>query len=88
MHGKAISGLCWYPLDSGIFLTSSLDNTVNVWDTNTTEVIRIFDIETSVYSVDMSHCALDHSLISAAADDQIVHLCDIRTGKSIWQLKG
>lgn len=88
MHINSISGLCWYPLDSGIFITSSIDNTVNVWDTNTTEVIRIFDIEASVFSIDVSRCALNHSLISAAAEDQAVHLCDIRTGKSIWQLKG
>jgi len=88
MHKDAISGLCWYALDSGIFFTSSIDNTVNVWDTNSTNVIRIFDIEASVYSIDVSRCALNHSLIAAAAEDQVVHLCDIRTGKSIWQLKG
>jgi len=85
---KAISGLCWYPLDSGMFFTCSIDNTVNVWDTNSTNVIRIFDIEAPVYSIDVSRCALNHTLISAAAEDNMVHLCDIRTGKSIWQLKG
>jgi DNA excision repair protein ERCC-8 len=88
MHKKAISGLCWYPLDSGMFFTCSIDNTVNVWDTNSTNVIRIFDIEAPVYSIDVSRCALNHTLISAAAEDNMVHLCDIRTGKSIWQLKG
>jgi DNA excision repair protein ERCC-8 len=88
MHSKAISGLCWYPLDSGMFFTCSIDNTVNVWDTNSANVIRIFDIEASIYSIDVSRCALNHTLISAAAEDQMVHLCDIRTGKSIWQLKG
>jgi len=88
MHRDAISGLSWYPLDSGMFFTSSIDNTVNVWDTNTTNVIRVFDIEASVFCIDVSRCALNHSLIAAAAEDQVVHLCDIRTGKSIWQLRG
>jgi DNA excision repair protein ERCC-8 len=33
-----VSSVAWYPFDTGMFISSSFDNTVNVWDTNTMTV--------------------------------------------------
>jgi WD40 repeat protein len=71
-----------------MFVTSSLDCTVNLWDTNCEEVIRTFNVECGVNSIHLSPCAQSHSLIAAASEDSMIHLCDIRTGKSIWKLTG
>lgn len=38
-HKYAISSAIWYPVDTGLFITGSYDHHVNVWDTNTTQVV-------------------------------------------------
>lgn len=38
-HKYAISSATWYPIDTGLFVTGSYDHHVNVWDTNTTQVL-------------------------------------------------
>jgi DNA excision repair protein ERCC-8 len=86
MHKKDITSLQWYPLDSGMFASASHDNNVHLWDTNSEVVIRKFNLENSIYSIDLSLCAQNHTLIAAACEDHCLHLCDIRTGKSIWKL--
>lgn len=38
-HKYAVSTAIWYPVDTGLFVTGSYDHRVNVWDTNTTQVV-------------------------------------------------
>jgi DNA excision repair protein ERCC-8 len=38
-HKYSISGVNWWPVDTGIFTTSSFDERVKAWDTNTIQVI-------------------------------------------------
>lgn len=38
-HKFAVSSAIWYPIDTGLFITGSYDHHVNVWDTNTTQVL-------------------------------------------------
>ncbi len=33
-HRFLVSCVCWYPMDTGLFLTGSLDQTIKVWDAN------------------------------------------------------
>ena len=33
-HKFAVGTVQWYPLDTGMFVTSSMDKLVKVWDTN------------------------------------------------------
>lgn len=42
-HKYAISTAIWYPIDTGLFITGSYDHYVNVWDTNTTQVVLLSD---------------------------------------------
>lgn len=37
-HKYAISSVLWYPVDTGLFVTGSLDHHVKVWDTNSVQV--------------------------------------------------
>lgn len=41
-HRYAISSATWYPIDTGLFITGSYDHHINVWDTNTTQVLLVF----------------------------------------------
>lgn len=38
-HKYAITSAIWYPIDTGLFITGSYDHHINVWDTNTTQVL-------------------------------------------------
>lgn len=37
-HKFGISSAIWYPIDTGLFITASLDHYVKLWDTNSTQV--------------------------------------------------
>ena len=37
-HEFAITGVRWWPVDTGMFTSSSFDKHLKVWDTNTLEV--------------------------------------------------
>jgi DNA excision repair protein ERCC-8 len=37
-HKYGISSAVWYPIDTGLFITASLDHYVKLWDTNSTQV--------------------------------------------------
>lgn len=37
-HKYAVTSLSWYPADNGLFVTSSYDSTIKVWDTNEMKV--------------------------------------------------
>jgi len=41
-HKYSITNICWYPIDNGLFTTSSMDHTLKVWDTNIMKVIIFF----------------------------------------------
>lgn len=37
-HHYAVTTLSWFPFDTGMFISSSFDKTIRVWDTNTMTV--------------------------------------------------
>lgn len=38
-HKYSVTSVTWYPFDTGMFVTSSYDTTIKVWDTNSMKVI-------------------------------------------------
>jgi len=42
-HKYSITNICWYPIDNGMYTTSSMDHSIKVWDTNFMKVIVIFN---------------------------------------------
>ncbi|KAK4559847.1 hypothetical protein RGQ29_008862 [Quercus rubra] len=87
-HKYAISSAIWYPVDTGLFITGSHDHHINVWDTNTTQVVMNFKMPGKVYRTAMSSLATTHMLIAAGTEDVQVRLCDIASGAFSHTLSG
>ncbi|KAL6504586.1 WD repeat-containing protein ATCSA-1 [Orobanche hederae] len=87
-HKFAISSAIWYPIDTGLFVTGSYDHHINVWDTNTTQVVMNFKMPGKVYRNSMSSVARSHMLIAAGTEDVQVRLCDIASGAFAHTLSG
>eukprot|EP01133_Synstelium_polycarpum_P003512 gene3512-4012_t len=85
---KAVATVQWYPFDTGMFFSGSIDGRVDVWDTNGEVVSRTFDLEASVNAIAFSSIPSSHLLIAVATADQKARLCDIRTGMSTHCLAG
>ncbi|XP_041018409.1 WD repeat-containing protein ATCSA-1-like isoform X4 [Juglans microcarpa x Juglans regia] len=87
-HKYAISSAIWYPVDTGLFVTGSYDHHINVWDTNSTQVVMNFKMPGKVYRTAMSSVATSHMLIAAGTEDVQVRLCDIASGAFAHTLSG
>ncbi|KAG2698982.1 hypothetical protein I3760_07G172400 [Carya illinoinensis] len=87
-HKYAISSAIWYPVDTGLFITGSYDHHINVWDTNSTQVVMNFKMPGKVYRTAMSSVATSHMLIAAGTEDVQVRLCDIASGAFAHTLSG
>lgn len=87
-HKYAVSSAIWYPVDTGLFITGSYDHFVNVWDTNTTQVVVNFKMPGKVYKTAMSTLSTSHTLIAVGTEDVQVRLCDITSGAFAHTLSG
>ncbi|CAK9155431.1 unnamed protein product [Ilex paraguariensis] len=87
-HKYAVSSAIWYPVDTGLFITGSYDHHINVWDTNTSQVVMNFKMPGKVYRTAMSSLATSHMLIAAGTEDVQVRLCDIASGAFAHTLSG
>lgn len=63
-HRYALTGIQWFPSDTGLFVTSSLDHFVRVWDTNELSEACAFNIGQPVYAIALSLTATLHNLIA------------------------
>ena len=41
-HRALCTSLCWYPIDNGLFISSSRDKTVKIWDTENFELVNTY----------------------------------------------
>ncbi|KAK1276566.1 Guanine nucleotide-binding protein subunit beta [Acorus gramineus] len=87
-HKYSVSTVVWYPIDTGLFVTGSLDQHIKVWDTNTTQAVMNFKMPGKVYGTAMSSIATSHMLIAAGSEDVQVRLCDIASGAFTHTLSG
>ena len=87
-HKHSVETVQWYPNDTGMFLSSSVDRTLRVWDTNALEVVENFQLEGIVYQHQMPVNARKHCLVATACEDSRVYLCDLKSGSAIHILKG
>ncbi|KAL8487667.1 hypothetical protein ACS0TY_023673 [Phlomoides rotata] len=71
-----------------MFVTGSYDHHINVWDTNTAQVVMNFKMPGKVYRNAMSPIARSHMLIAAGTEDVQVRLCDMGTGAFAHTLSG
>jgi len=87
-HKFSIECVQWYPHDTGMFLTSSADQTLKVWDTNALQVAEQFDFHKVIYSHHMSAQAKKHTLVAVSSEDARIYLCDLRSGSKSHTLRG
>ncbi|TMW68067.1 hypothetical protein Poli38472_007739 [Pythium oligandrum] len=89
-HGLSfgISAVDWYPIDGGIFVSSSFDGLVKIWDANTFQVEAEFAFSSKVYCAKFSPISSTHSLIAAVTANREVRLCDMAADASIHSLLG
>ena len=61
-QSHAISVVQWYPHDTGIFTTSSVDRLMKIWDTNAMRVVEKFKFSSAIYAHSIasagSHCLI------------------------------
>ncbi|KAJ2746169.1 hypothetical protein GGI20_001592 [Coemansia sp. BCRC 34301] len=84
-HPRLISCIEWYPVDRGMFTTSSFDHTLRVWDAESMAEACQFSLESRVFGHCMSSTGA-HALIAAADESAYIRLCDLRTGSSAQSL--
>ncbi|EGG16870.1 WD40 repeat-containing protein [Cavenderia fasciculata] len=85
---KGMSCVQWYPFDTGMFFSGSIDGFAEVWDTNEEKISRSFDLGCSVNAVAMSAIPSSTLLLAAVTSSQKGRLCDIRTASSTHCLSG
>ncbi|XP_067087079.1 DNA excision repair protein ERCC-8 isoform X1 [Osmerus mordax] len=88
VHRFSVETVQWYPLDTGMFVSSSFDKTMKVWDTETLKPAEVFQFEGNVYCHHMSPVARKHSLIAVGTKDPKIQLCDLKSGSRIHVLQG
>ncbi|KAK9378390.1 WD40-repeat-containing domain protein [Kockiozyma suomiensis] len=86
-HKYGISCASWWPFDDGMFITSSFDESVRVWDSSTLEDVYNFSIGARVNAHDVSTIA-EHCLVAVAADCNPVRLVDLRSSAAAQILTG
>ncbi|ODV95346.1 hypothetical protein PACTADRAFT_50082 [Pachysolen tannophilus NRRL Y-2460] len=86
-HEFGISCIKWWPLDNGLFISSSFDNTIKVWDTNNFKEAYSFDISSKIYDFDISSTG-EHSLIASANESSLIRLLDLKTTSNSHTLSG
>ncbi|KAK6200377.1 WD40-repeat-containing domain protein [Scheffersomyces amazonensis] len=92
-HQFGISGLQWWPFDTGMFVTASFDHTVKIWDTNELTPVHSFDLDNRVYSIDICGQSSPNGLTSTAlvavgSDQPFIRLLDLRSTSSSHTLTG
>ncbi|KAE8292057.1 DNA excision repair protein ERCC-8 [Larimichthys crocea] len=88
VHKFSVETVQWYPYDTGMFVSSSFDKTMKVWDTETLKPAEVFEFEGNVYSHHLSPIARKHSLIAVGTKNPKIQLCDLKSGSRIHVLQG
>ncbi|KAI9314719.1 WD40-repeat-containing domain protein [Dichotomocladium elegans] len=63
-HHYAVTSISWYPFDTGIFISSSFDQSIRVWDTNSMTPACSFQLDSRIYCQAISSIA-SHCLVAS-----------------------
>ncbi|XP_071485001.1 DNA excision repair protein ERCC-8-like [Diadema antillarum] len=88
VHKHSVETVQWYPRDTGMFTSSSMDMTLKVWDTNALVPAERFVLRKPVYCHHMSPVANKHCLIAVGTSNPQATLCDLKSGSATHILKG
>ena len=77
----------WYPGDNNVFVSSSANGELRVWDANDlTQPVESFILSKRIHCHHLS--PLNPSLVSVATDTNHIRLVDLRSGSSTHELRG
>ena len=85
-HFQGVETVQWYPGDSGLFITSGLDQRLLVWDANSLRIAEEFPIRRTVFCHQMSQPP--STLVAVASASSHVRLIDLKSGSSTHELRG
>lgn len=85
-ESHACSAVQWYPHDTGMFTTSSVDKAVRVWDTNEMVAVEQFKFTEPIYTHAMASASA-HCLMAVGGRECKVTLCDISSGSATHILR-
>lgn len=86
-HKFGITSMSFYPFDAAAFLSTSYDQTLKLWSTETAAVSASFALGYKVYTHAISPVA-DHLLVACGTQHPTVRLADLRSGSSVQSLAG
>ncbi|KAK4121047.1 WD40 repeat-like protein [Parathielavia appendiculata] len=84
-HRFGITHLSFYPFDSAAFLSSSHDQTLKLWSTETASVSGTFHLGARVYTHATSPIA-SHLLVACGTQHPAVRLVDLRSSSAVQSL--
>jgi len=84
-HRYGITHVAFYPFDSAAFLSSSYDQTLKLWATDSAQLSGSFELGAKVYTHAVSPIA-DHLLVACATQNPAVRLVDLRSGAAVQSL--
>lgn len=84
-HRFGITHLSFYPFDSAAFLSSSFDQTLKLWSTETARVSGSFNLGAKVYTHAVSPIA-SHLLVACGTQHPAVRLVDLRSSAAVQSL--
>jgi DNA excision repair protein ERCC-8 len=88
-HSSSLTHVQWYPVDSGAFLSASMDGSILFWDTNRMQpILRVNPFKSTCSAVHLQTTG-NHSLIAAGSwQNSIIKLVDVRSGACSHELVG
>lgn len=86
-HRFLITKCQWYPQDTSMFLSSSMDRTVKLWDANNMKVVDEYGFKEPVTQFHWSNVPSQRPLIAIANLTSNIELIDPRAGEAIQNLR-
>lgn len=84
-HQFGITSLSFYPFDPNAFLSSSYDQTLKLWDTDSALLSGSWDLDSKLYTHAISPIA-DHLLVACGTAHPAVRLVDLRSNAAVQSL--
>ena len=87
-HTAAVTGVDWYSVDNGLFVSGSKDCTVKLWDPNVVKMVTSFNAAAAVAAVAAAPPGAMAAQVAAGCADGCVRLFDVTTGAPTQTLTG
>lgn len=83
-HAHDVLSVSFSP-DSSLIVTSSMDNSVRVWNSASGVLIRNYDQHTNC--VRAAGLSSNRQLVASSSDDKVIHVFEVETGRTIQVLE-